>query len=119
MDRHRARTDLGLGFGFARPAELGAVIATAGHHLLAAVADGRVRPLSDMTLSFDTAAEAAERRPLPSGPRLSCSWWRTAVQGGFEEKQGRTHNSGHPWRRDPPVRARGCPNTVPVSLLSA
>ncbi|WP_030619288.1 quinone oxidoreductase family protein [Streptomyces fulvoviolaceus] len=51
----------GVSFGFTRPAELGAVIATAGQALLPAVADGRVRPLIDTTLSFDTAAEAAER----------------------------------------------------------
>ncbi|GAA1293221.1 hypothetical protein GCM10009647_003680 [Streptomyces sanglieri] len=51
----------GVSFGFTRPAELGHVIATAGKHLLEAVADERVRPLIDTTLSFDTAAEAAER----------------------------------------------------------
>ncbi|QJT05591.1 zinc-binding dehydrogenase [Streptomyces asoensis] len=51
----------GVSFGFTRPAELGAVIAAAGEHLLAAVADGRVRPLIDTTLSFATATEAAER----------------------------------------------------------
>ncbi|MFE9813083.1 zinc-binding dehydrogenase [Streptomyces sp. NPDC005548] len=33
----------------------------AGEHLLAAVADSRARPLIDSTLSFDTAAEAAQR----------------------------------------------------------
>ncbi|GAA4000038.1 quinone oxidoreductase family protein [Streptomyces plumbiresistens] len=51
----------GVSFGFTRPAELGSVIATAGRQLLPAVADGRVRPLIDTTLSFDTAAQAAER----------------------------------------------------------
>ncbi|WP_109006091.1 quinone oxidoreductase family protein [Streptomyces rishiriensis] len=51
----------GVSFGFTRAAELGAVIATAGERLLAAVADGRVRPLVDTTLSFDTADNAAER----------------------------------------------------------
>ncbi|MEU9331413.1 zinc-binding dehydrogenase [Streptomyces canus] len=51
----------GVSFGFTRPAELGTVIATARQKLLAAVADGRVRPLIDTTLSFDTAAQAAER----------------------------------------------------------
>jgi NADPH:quinone reductase-like Zn-dependent oxidoreductase len=51
----------GLSFGFTRAAELGAVIATAGERLLAAVADGRVRPLVDTTFSFDTADKAAER----------------------------------------------------------
>ncbi|MFJ2554089.1 MULTISPECIES: zinc-binding alcohol dehydrogenase family protein [unclassified Streptomyces] len=51
----------GVSFGFTRPAELGAVIAAAGQALLAAVADARVRPLIDTTLSFDTAAEAADR----------------------------------------------------------
>ncbi|MGW0586021.1 zinc-binding dehydrogenase, partial [Streptomyces sp. NPDC002920] len=48
-------------FGFTRAAELGAVIAAAGKALLPAVAEGRVRPLVDTTLSFDTAAAAAER----------------------------------------------------------
>lgn len=51
----------GVSFGFTRAAELGAVIAAAGRDLLPAVADGRVRPLVDRTLSFDTAAEAATR----------------------------------------------------------
>ncbi|WP_405689881.1 zinc-binding alcohol dehydrogenase family protein [Streptomyces sp. NBC_01185] len=51
----------GVSFGFTRPAELGDVIATAGRHLLQAVADARVRPVIDTTLSFDTAAEAVER----------------------------------------------------------
>ncbi|MFD3874030.1 zinc-binding dehydrogenase [Streptomyces sp. NPDC058623] len=51
----------GVSFGFTRPAELGAVIAAAGRALLPAVADGRVRSLIDTTLSFDTAARAAER----------------------------------------------------------
>lgn len=51
----------GVSFGFTLPAELGTVIATAGQKLLPAVADGRVRPLIDTTLSFDTAAQAAER----------------------------------------------------------
>ncbi|MFF3411163.1 zinc-binding dehydrogenase [Streptomyces sp. NPDC002742] len=32
----------GVSYGFTRPAELGAVIASAGEHLLAAVADGLV-----------------------------------------------------------------------------
>ena len=44
-----------------RATELGAVIAEAGRALLPAVADGRVRPLIDTTLSFGTAAQAAER----------------------------------------------------------
>ncbi|UUU29778.1 zinc-binding alcohol dehydrogenase family protein [Streptomyces sp. CA-210063] len=51
----------GVSFGFTQPAELGSVIATAGRQLLPAVADGRVRPLIDTTLSFDTSAQAAER----------------------------------------------------------
>ncbi len=51
----------GASFGFTRPAELGSVIATAGQRLLPAVADGRVRPLIDTILSFDTATQAAER----------------------------------------------------------
>ncbi|MFJ3699606.1 zinc-binding alcohol dehydrogenase family protein [Streptomyces sp. NPDC090052] len=51
----------GVSFGFTRPAELGHVIAAAGKHLLEAVADERVRPLIDTTLSFATAAKAAER----------------------------------------------------------
>lgn len=51
----------GVSFGFTRAAELGGVIATAGRELLPAVADGRVRPLVDTTLSFETAAEAAAR----------------------------------------------------------
>ncbi|MFD3377557.1 MULTISPECIES: zinc-binding alcohol dehydrogenase family protein [unclassified Streptomyces] len=51
----------GVSFGFTRPAELGTVIATAGQQLLDAVADERVRPLIDCALSFDTAAQAAER----------------------------------------------------------
>lgn len=51
----------GVSFGFTRPAELGHVIATAGMHLLEAVADERVRPLIDTTPSFDTADKAAER----------------------------------------------------------
>lgn len=51
----------GVSFGFTRPAELGAVIATAGEQLLPAIADGRVRPLIDTTHTFDTADKAAER----------------------------------------------------------
>lgn len=51
----------GVSFGFTRPAELGSVIATVSRQLLPAVTDGRVRPLIDTTLSFDTAAQAAER----------------------------------------------------------
>ncbi|MGD6751983.1 quinone oxidoreductase family protein [Streptomyces sp. BH105] len=51
----------GVSFGFTRPAELGAVIANAGQQLLTTVADERVRPLIDTTLSFDTAAQAVER----------------------------------------------------------
>ncbi|WP_405764126.1 zinc-binding dehydrogenase [Streptomyces sp. NBC_00080] len=51
----------GVSFGFTRPAELGAVNAAAGEQLLPAVADGRVRPLIDSTLTIDTAAQAAER----------------------------------------------------------
>lgn len=51
----------GVSFGFTRPAELGAVIATAGEQLLPAVTDGRVRPLIDTTLTFETADKAAER----------------------------------------------------------
>ncbi|WP_410611256.1 quinone oxidoreductase family protein [Amycolatopsis sp. lyj-109] len=51
----------GVSFGFTRAAELGAVIANAGDQLLPAVADGRIRPLIDTTLSFDAADEAAER----------------------------------------------------------
>ncbi|MFE3824317.1 zinc-binding alcohol dehydrogenase family protein [Streptomyces sp. NPDC059092] len=51
----------GVSFGFSRAAELGGVIAAAGRDLLPAVADGRIRPLIDTTLSFDTATEAAGR----------------------------------------------------------
>ncbi|MEV7401831.1 zinc-binding dehydrogenase [Streptomyces sp. NPDC091267] len=51
----------GVSFGFTRATELGAVIAAAGRVLLPAVAEGRVRPLIDRTLAFDTAAEAATR----------------------------------------------------------
>ncbi|MEV7729120.1 zinc-binding dehydrogenase [Streptomyces sp. NPDC087917] len=51
----------GVSFGFTRPAELGAVITAAGEQLLPAVADGRVRPRIDTTLTFDTATRAAER----------------------------------------------------------
>ncbi|MGW1316575.1 quinone oxidoreductase family protein [Streptomyces sp. NPDC002426] len=51
----------GVSFGFSPPAELGRVIATAGERLLPAVADGRIRPLIDSTLSFSTAARAAAR----------------------------------------------------------
>ncbi|WP_461096689.1 zinc-binding dehydrogenase [Streptomyces bullii] len=35
--------------------------ATAGQQLLPAVADARVRPLIDSTVTFDTADKAAER----------------------------------------------------------
>ncbi|MEU9780698.1 zinc-binding dehydrogenase [Streptomyces phaeochromogenes] len=51
----------GVSFGFTRTAELGAVIAAAGRDLLPAVAGGRVRPLIDSTLSFDTADQAVTR----------------------------------------------------------
>lgn len=54
----------GVSCGFTRPARLGSVIATAGQALPPAVADGRVRPLIDTTLAFDTAARAAERLRL-------------------------------------------------------
>ncbi|MDO0929578.1 zinc-binding dehydrogenase [Streptomyces sp. TG1A-8] len=50
-----------VSFGFTRPAELGAVIAAAGEDPLVAVAGGRVRPLIDAVLSFDTAAQGAQR----------------------------------------------------------
>ncbi|MET8330644.1 zinc-binding dehydrogenase [Streptomyces sp. NPDC005181] len=51
----------GVSFGFTRATELGAIIAAAGEQLLPAVADGRVRPLIDGALTFDTAARAAVR----------------------------------------------------------
>ncbi|MFI6700819.1 zinc-binding alcohol dehydrogenase family protein [Streptomyces sp. NPDC050509] len=51
----------GVSFGFSRAAELGGVLAAAGRELLPAVADGRIRPVVDTTLTFDTAAEAAGR----------------------------------------------------------
>ncbi|MEU5598442.1 zinc-binding dehydrogenase [Streptomyces sp. NPDC020298] len=51
----------GVSFGFTRAAELGAVIAAAGQDLLPAVADGRVRPLIDSILSFNTADQAVTR----------------------------------------------------------
>ncbi|MEK8142021.1 zinc-binding dehydrogenase [Streptomyces sp. M10(2022)] len=51
----------GVSFGFTRAAELGAVIAAAGRQLLPAIGDGRVRPVIDSTLSFDSATDAAAR----------------------------------------------------------
>ncbi|MFG3552249.1 zinc-binding alcohol dehydrogenase family protein [Streptomyces sp. NPDC047725] len=51
----------GVSFGFTRPAELGAVIASAARDLLAPVADGRVRPLIDGTYTFETADQAVAR----------------------------------------------------------
>ncbi|MEV0982432.1 zinc-binding dehydrogenase [Streptomyces sp. NPDC049915] len=51
----------GVSFGFTRAAELGSVITAAGEQLLPAIADERVRPLIDTTLTFETADTAAER----------------------------------------------------------
>ncbi|MFD4553932.1 zinc-binding alcohol dehydrogenase family protein [Streptomyces sp. NPDC058469] len=51
----------GVFFGFTRPTELGAVIAAAIQDLLPSVADGRVRPLTDSILSFNTADQAVTR----------------------------------------------------------
>ncbi|MCT9075962.1 quinone oxidoreductase family protein [Streptomyces fulvoviolaceus] len=51
----------GVSFGFTRATELGAVIAAAGQDLLPPVSDGRVRPLIDSILSFDTVDQAVTR----------------------------------------------------------
>lgn len=74
----------GVSFGFTRATELGAVIAAAGQDLLLALADGRVRPLIDSTLTFGTADQAVTRLVVA----VSWPWSRRAGRsGGIRERE--------------------------------
>lgn len=58
---NRHLTVRGVSFGFEPPEQIGDVVAALAHDVIAAVADGRIRPVIDAVLPFDRANEAIAR----------------------------------------------------------